>query len=370
MRPYVWAVMVLVVSSVVSLGQAPPPGDYATVVKARFASWDRNKDGKLVKEEIDRAVADPSVTGSEAAAIVAIRRGTRSKSHQLPPLTLPTLLAPAKAGVIPDFPELYGSSLARIAKARRELFPAGKPSLNEFRQGKLGDCFCLAAMGAMVSRDPADVVKMITPKADGSFVVRLGAKEVIVPAPTDAELALTASGGDGGFWINVYEKAIALHRAASVKAGDTPPSLIDLLAKGGSAGATIEVITGNKIERFPCKFARDPGVSEAERKEKLAELRKRLTQAFADRRLVTTGTNRGAETPPGIHTGHAYAVVGYDAKTDRIALWNPHGQTFTPKGEPGYKTGYTTRDGRFEMPLPEFVRAFAGLAFETTTAAN
>ncbi len=71
---------------------------------------------------------------------------------------------------------------------------------------------------------------------------------------------------------------------------------------------------------------------------------------------------------PGLHGKHAYAVTGYDHKADRIALWNPHGQTFTPKGTPGLENGYPTRDGRFAMPLTDFMQVFAGLAFETHQA--
>jgi len=66
-----------------------------------------------------------------------------------------------------------------------------------------------------------------------------------------------------------------------------------------------------------------------------------------------------------LNGNHAYAVTGYDPKADRIALWNPHGQTFSPKGTPGLQNGYPTKEGRFTMPLTDFMQAFAGLAFET-----
>ena len=59
-----------------------------------------------------------------------------------------------KAGE-PDLNGLYASSVARIGKARRELFGDGPPDLNAVHQGKTGDCFCLAPLGALVSRDPA-----------------------------------------------------------------------------------------------------------------------------------------------------------------------------------------------------------------------
>ncbi len=135
-------------------------------------------------------------------------------------------------------------------------------------------------------------------------------------------------------WVNVYEKAVGLVRVEKAKAdGMGNASLIDLLAKGGSAGTTIELVTGNPIVRFSCKYAKEEGLTEKERAAKLDELRKLLTSAFDEKRLVTCGTASGVTTP-GVN-GTTPTPSGYDAKTDEIALWNPHGQTFTPKGAPG-----------------------------------
>ena len=94
------------------------------------------------------------------------------------------------------------------------------------------------------------------------------------------------------------------------------------------------------------------------------ELRKQLTAAVTDKRLITCGT--GKTTTPGITPNHAYAVLGYDAKTDAIRLWNPHGDSFTPKGTPSLLNGDVRVEGRFSVPLSDFVQQFSGLAFETT----
>ena len=39
--------------------------------------------------------------------------------------------------------------------------------------------------------------------------------------------------------------------------------------------------------------------------------------------------------PPGVDPIHAYAVLCYDQNADTIHLWNPHVNTFKPKGQPG-----------------------------------
>src|SRR4051794_30891109 len=107
-----------------------------------------------------------------------------------------------------------------------------------------------------------------------------------------------------------------------------------------------------------------------------------------DRRLVTTGvsapTTQPAQSPnrqsgpstnpttrpslpipPGINTKHAYAVLSYDADTDTLELWNPHGQQFKPKGEPGIANGYPTDHGVFKLPLVDAYQFVASFTFET-----
>jgi hypothetical protein len=78
---------------------------------------------------------------------------------------------------------------------------------------------------------------------------------------------------------------------------------------------------------------------------------------------MTCGTL--STTTPGITPNHAYAILGYDPKRDRILLWNPHGTNYTPKGPEGLEHGYAREDGIFAMPLEHFVLQFAGLAVET-----
>ncbi|HEY1187479.1 MAG TPA: C2 family cysteine protease [Gemmata sp.] len=361
--------LVLLFAPAVGFAADPPKPTFSERVKESFPKWDADKNGTLTREEIDRAVADPAVKGADAAAVVALKRAVRNTKLELPALTKEAVLElAAKPGKDrPNFNAMYESALTRITGANRELFPNGAPHLETLHQGRLGDCFCLAPLGSMVCRDPKDVVKMIRKQPDGSYLVKLGARDIPVPALTDAELALTATTGPDGVWVNVYEKAVGLTRVEKAKAAGAPGSLIDLLAKGGSAGTTVELVTGNPIERFSCKFAKGDATPEKEKAAKLDELRKKLTRAFAEKRLVTCGTASGV-TVPNVNGNHAYAVTGFDPKTDEIALWNPHGQAFSPKGKPGMEHGYPTKGGQFRMPLPEFVRVFAGVAFEVPSA--
>ena len=101
-----------------------------------------------------------------------------------------------------------------------------------------------------------------------------------------------------------------------------------------------------------------------------AKVREKVPAALKAGRIVATGTSEEKQ-PPGIICKHAYAVLAYDPKSDTLTLWNPHGNTYSPRGgkEPGLASGYPTSRGIFELPVEEFVRIFNGVTIETDRAA-
>jgi hypothetical protein len=379
-RIFLASVCFLFTSAFVFAADTPAaPPSFVDVVKKDFAKWDKNSDGELSLEEINKAVIDPHVKGSEAAAVAALRRFARNTKTTSPKLTKDEIAKQSgqKLASVDDeqakekgtLITYYHSAYNRITKVNRELFPKGKPTLDAVNQGKLGDCFCLAPLGAMCFRDPEDIVHRIHKKPDGSFDVKIGKETFNVHAPTDAEIALSSSTDDDGIWVNVYEKAVGAMRMKALPEKERPITSLDLITKGGSAGTMLAALTGHEIERFTLTMFKSDKASQVEREAKLKELREKLVKAFHEKKLVTSGTNRNVSPkPPDISGNHAYAVIGYDAKTDHIKIWNPHGQNFTPKGNPGLEHGYATKDGKFEVPLHEFVKVFAGLAFEVTEA--
>jgi hypothetical protein len=83
----------------------------------------------------------------------------------------------------------------------------------------------------------------------------------------------------------------------------------------------------------------------------------------------TSSTDKGLKLPPGINGKHAYAVLAFDDEAGTVEIWNPHGNTFKPKGEPGIEHGYPTKAGRFTMPLVDFVSVFRAVTIETDAPA-
>ena len=339
-----------------------------SVLERYFVAWDADRDGALSVDEINRLLGDAGVRGEAAAAVATLKRASRTRRKEpLPAFTLPYLrqlaLAPVPAKDLPNLPAMFGGSLKRIAQAKRDLFAPEGPRLETIRQGRMGNCFSLAPLAALARERPEFIrEQMIRPLEDGHYLVRLGKREMRVAAPTDTEIALSSENEDGSLWVNVYEKA-----AGEAHNEQKPPEKreatgLDALNRGGSAGAQLAFITGHEMVRVSCRFAKQKDLSPEAFDKHLADLRAALTAATRERRLMTCGTLK--TTIPGITPNHAYAILGYDAATDLIQLWNPHGDTLEVKGPPGPQNGYPMRDGVFEMPLTVFVREFAGTAYE------
>ena len=336
-------------------------------VAANFLTWDKDHDQSLSVGELDAAIEDPANQGQAAAALAALKRASRSTNYTLPPLTLDNirrLATNTPATNQPNLRRLYNQCFKLLSGAtNRDLFASGLPQLNTVRQGRMGDCFCLAPLGAMIHRDPREVASLFSMRADGRVRVEFGGGAVSVAPPTDAELAMTAGNSHDGVWINLYEKAMGEARndqVAPEKRSDLP---IDAIAKGGSEGRILTYLTGHRINWFNFKFAKGPKTSDAERATKLDELRQKLAAAASEKRLMACATEK--PTTPGVTPKHAFAVLEYDAKADTVELWNPHGNDFTPKGPPGLSNGYTMKNGLLTVPVTEFVQQFNTMAFES-----
>lgn len=347
------------------LAGAAPTNGFLTAVTQGFAQWDLNHDGLLSSNELTIAVGNPATTNRAAAALAALKQASRDPKAPLPLLTLSNICA-VTAQRHPDLALLYRADLRRILGAtNRVLFAAGPPRLESIHQGRLGNCFCLAPLGALVHRDPQGVMDMFAPATNGQYRVRLGRQTVLVDPPTDGEIALSSSNEHEGIWVNLYEKASGTVYNETLPPDRRADSALDALAHGGSAGKMLGVLTGHPFARVSFKFAKDPALPPASFTNRLADLRHRLADAVQAHRLMTCGTI--TVTTPGLTPHHAYAVLNYNPATDAVELWNPHGQNFTPPaGPPGLTNGYPTKKGVFTLPLPEFVNQFSGMAFEQT----
>ncbi len=346
---------------------------FLSEVDAHFKAWDLDHNGALSIAEIEKSVASPQFKGPAAAAIASLRRAVRTKEFNLPSLKLDEIQKlvpkPKSRTDVPDLEGMFDAALRKIQQGSSELVGPAKLGLDCLEQGKLGDCFCLAPMGAMLNRNPDDVARMFSLSNDGFVSVTLGGGRVLrVPLPTDAERALMATTDGSGVWVNCYEKAVG---QLKMKADDPEhPTELSVVTRGGSAGTMLAILTGHEIVRASCLPFRDGKTTEAEKHKLLNDIRRQMTATQAAGRLICGGTASGKTTdghkPPGVRGPHAYAILKYDAKTDVVTLWDPHGDDFKPEAEPpGIKHGYMRMQGRVDVPLTELVLWFGGFSFET-----
>jgi hypothetical protein len=335
---------------------------FKDVVEAKFAHWDKDGDGKLSPREIDAFVANPRVSGDEAAAIAAIhayfRDHPKSDALDKDVLTAP----PAKQKIARDIDGTFKAFRNRIRKAPREIFVGDTlPSLKDFHQGHLGDCYFLCVVGAYVERDAAGFKKMFHPRQDGSCeVVFPKGKSLVIHKLTDVQIALGSTVGEQGLWINVAEVAFGrekfVHTPKDKRKPDELP--IDIIAHGGGLDESIRLLTGN-----PSTWLDFNAKDSADAQHK--KLRDALKAGLAKKHLMATCTPEKKKIPPAINGGHCYAVLGYKPKGDLVVVWNPFGNDHQPEQPPGLKNGYETKMGRFEVPVAEFVQIFGGLSSET-----
>jgi hypothetical protein len=337
-------------------------------VAARFYIWDLDHNETLSIAELDVAIKDPANTGRSAAALAALKRASLASNFTLPALTFNNIrwlagLAPSNHQ--PNLTRLYVDSLRRInSLTNAQLFASGLPRLETIRQGRIGDCFCLAPIGAMVNRDPREVASMFSMAGDYHGVVKFGSETVVVALPTDAERAMgrMANNSHDGLWVDLYEAAIGQLHNSRKSPNEQDDSPIDAIANGGSAGRIITDLTGHRVSGYSLAFGKGTAISPATLDAKLGALRRKLSDAMSEKRLVTCSTAH--PVTPGLSPRHVYAVLAYDPADDTIHLWNPHGNDFTPKGPSGLDYGYETRHGQFTLSVPEFVQQFSDMAFE------
>ncbi|MGL6095443.1 MAG: C2 family cysteine protease [Fimbriiglobus sp.] len=350
--------------------QSPGQSAFADAVAADFSRWDADRNGVLSAAELDAAVLNPRTAGDAAAAVATIKMlsGMRGKESLLPSTSANLRgLAGRTPGDRQEPDAIFAYALARIATKDTSLFGTGRPRLDAVKQGAVGNCFALAAVGALVNRDALAVTRMFETRPAGEYRVTFPAGMVITVAPfTDAELVLTGLSGGDGRWVNVLEKAVA-EAMNRVAAGKAKAVALDATRAGGNPGDVLTLLTGHVTNAVwfrplgPNEKPKPPAAAAAEARAALAAVR--------DGKLATASTPQTVTTP-GVQPHHAFAVLGFDPARDEVKLWDPHGDTFRPAGRPGPAPGYPMAAGVMTVPVPEFVSIFEGVMVETAESAR
>ncbi len=195
---------------------------------------------------------------------------------------------------------------------------------NDVSQGKLGDCYFVAALAAIAKRSPETLRKKITDNGDGTYVVHFHeGGDVVVDSqfPTKGGKIQFADAGDKDkaqgteLWVMLVEKAWAkLKGGYEVVRGNKIRM---------SSTDAMQAITGKGTQRvYPARTKED-------------ELFKILENAEEKGWPCTMGVKNvkdpadiKAAKAAGLVPNHAYAILSVDAKGKTLTVYNPWGKEY------------------------------------------
>ncbi len=238
-----------------------------------------------------------------------------------------------------DHPTFCHSTLTYQAVAG-SLF-TNTPSHNDGRQGALGDCYFISALGRLADINPSAVQNMFLDNGDGTYTVRfytgtygtiynfsdgsisagfrrgvgtadyvtvdrmlpVGPTGILVYANYGAMYTNTAN----TLWLALAEKAYAQWNETG-KEGRDGLNAYASIQGGWMATVDAQVLGYNATDYVLPRTQKQV-----------------LVDALASNKAVTIGTLQWSGTNYGLYSSHAYAITGYDAATDTFTLYNPWG---------------------------------------------
>jgi Ca2+-binding RTX toxin-like protein len=224
------------------------------------------------------------------------------------------------------------------AFAGNPLFAKSGPGIDDIQQGRLGDCYLLAGLGAIAKDAPQTLRQNIVDFNDGTYGVRMGNSfyrvdnDLPVSSGFSSNPAFAALGREKSMWVAVVEKAFAQYRS------------------GQNSYASIEWGTGDEAYRAFGYTA--TGSSRFSAYRSATHLANDISSRLNSRQAVTLGFHNGSGAP--IETKHEYTVVSVERNTagsiTGIVLRNPWGH------DGGGSTDSNPGDGRITVTPSQIFR--------------
>jgi hypothetical protein len=239
-----------------------------------------------------------------------------------------------------DRPALTSNSLSYLP-ASGSLF-VGLPTYTDQRQGALGDCYFIAALGSLATSNPAAIQNMFIDNGDGTYTVRfyggsygafynadgtisegfangVGIADYVtvdrlLPAFSNGTFAysnygLSLSSPSNVLWIALAEKAYAQWSATGNS--NRPVQNSYEAIEGGWMSFVDAQVLGYNATRYSFTSS---GAQQA------------LNSAIGLGRAVTTGT-KSSGLSNGLYGSHAYTITGYNPTNGTYSLYNPWGSS-------------------------------------------
>ena len=219
-------------------------------------------------------------------------------------------------------------------------------SYEDVRQGSVGDCYFLTGLAETAYRSSSTIESMFIDNGDNSYTVRFYKNGVADYVTVDRYLPTTwwgsfvysSCGGSyssfsNELWVALAEKAYAQVNESGWISQDNTNSYNGI--SGGYTEDAFKHITGRGVSW---------GYLDANA----------IINAFNSGKLVSLATNQNTIDPE-IVSGHSYAVIGYDASTQKFTLFNPW----------GINNG-TSKPGTIELTWNEITTDFNYWEYTTT----
>ncbi|MCC6512165.1 MAG: Ig-like domain-containing protein [Pirellulaceae bacterium] len=235
-----------------------------------------------------------------------------------------------------DLPTITGSGIT-YRTAAGTLFN-GSPTLTDQKQGQLGDCYFIAALGAIAQRNPTAITNMFIDNGDGTFTVRFYTGTYSMFYAPDGTISDGFAGGTGtANYVTVNRQlasyannTFAYSNAGLSLAGSSVPLWIALAEKAyaqwnatGKANRngtnTFSGIEGGWMGTVNAQVLGTNGTAYYTS----SSTAQTLINALNSGKAVTIGTKGTAGL--GLVGSHAYTVASYNSSTQQFTLHNPWG---------------------------------------------
>lgn len=339
--------------------------DVFDLIEKNFDRFDRDGNSRITWTEMRKSVADPSITGQDAAALATLYSLVGDYADEQGFVRKPSItpglveeLRSEREFQADEGDKLYADIyydkyLTKLEQASTELFTEELPDGMKVRQGAGPSCSILSTTVGQALIDPQVIKDAFSVRRDGKVAIKFPGlpKPVVVAPTTDTETALFASAGKNGTWLNHVEKAWGSLQTKNPQAAFEFSSWP---AKSIRAWSNAKAVT--------TKVPRD--LSEVN-KHKTPTFIAEMAEQLANKHIVMTWTRHG-ERDLELVPGHAHTVLAVDEQRETITVRNPWGR-FEPtggKGEP--RDGKD--DGVFELSFEEYVQDFAKISMQTSPA--
>jgi hypothetical protein len=196
-----------------------------------------------------------------------------------------------------------------------DLFGSGV-AYSDVQQGRIGDCWVLASLAAVASRNPGTIRNMFIQNNDGTYTVRFFHNGTADYVTVDNYLPAGGNVFDhpvGNLWVALAEKAYVEENEEGWVASNTPGSngyqaINYITAAYGGTDQVLAAITGLTAGGWSSSVSN-------------------LDTSWQNGRMIVlgTGNNPGAVNGTNLVKDHVYAVVSYDASTKVYTVFNPWG---------------------------------------------